>query len=267
MATDRITTHRVRQMKGKTPIAALTAYDVVTARLLDEAGIPLLLVGDSLAMAVLGYEDTLPVTMEQMLHHTRAVVRGAARAMVVADMPFLSFQVSVEEGLRNAGRFLKEGGADAVKIEGGAFRAPLIRALVENGIPVMGHIGLTPQSVHAMGGYRVQGRSEESAAQLKEDAQAVQEAGCFVLVLEGVPAPLAKEITEAVDIPTIGIGAGPDTDGQVLVIHDLLGLSGEFRPKFVKQYAALGEAITEAVQTYRDEVEHRVFPGPEHTYS
>lgn len=257
---------RLQALKGREKIPVLTAYDYATARLLDEAGIPVLLVGDSLAMTVLGYPDTLPVTLTEMLHHTRAVTRGTRRALVVGDMPFLSYQVSVEDAVDNAGRFLKEAEADAVKIEGGAIRVPAIRALTGNGIPVMGHLGLLPQSVKAMGGYKVQGREDASADALLEDACSLVEAGIFSLVLEGIPAELAGRITETVPVPTIGIGAGAQCDGQVLVVHDLLGLQNDFQPKFVKRYAELGTAIRQAAESYADDVRQGHFPGPEHEY-
>lgn len=259
------TAPRIRAAKGRQRLAVLTAYEAATARLLDEAGIPLILVGDSLGMTALGYANTLPVTLEQMLHHTAAVVRGAKQAMVIADLPFLTYQVSVAQAVENAGRCLKEAGADGVKIEGGAFRAPVVRALVENGIPVLGHIGLLPQSVHAMGGYRVQGRTAEEAALLVADAQALEAAGVFALVLEGMPAEVAKQITASVSMPTIGIGAGPQCDGQVLVINDLLGLT-EKPPKFVKPYADLRRQMQGAIAAYKSEVEGGQFPGPEHCY-
>jgi 3-methyl-2-oxobutanoate hydroxymethyltransferase len=243
----------------------LTAYDFPTARILDEAGVPVILVGDSLAQNVLGYETTLPVTMDEMLHHTRAVARGAKNALIVGDMPFLSYQTSVEDGIRNAGRFLKEGGAHAVKLEGAVLE--LAGTLVERGIPVMGHLGLTPQSVHAMGGYRVQGRSEEDARRILDQAQSLEKTGIFSLVLEGIPAALAGEITEAVSVPTIGIGAGAHCDGQVLVLTDLLGLGFGKYPKFAKPYADLRSAITEAVSRFRDEVVSGTFPDEAHSYS
>jgi 3-methyl-2-oxobutanoate hydroxymethyltransferase len=243
----------------------LTAYDFPTARILDEAGVPVILVGDSLAQNVLGYETTLPVTMDEMLHHTRAVARGAKNALIVGDMPFLSYQTSVEEGIRNAGRFLKEGGAHAVKLEGAVLE--LAGTLVERGIPVMGHLGLTPQSVHAMGGYRVQGRSEEDARRILDQAQSLEKTGIFSLVLEGIPAALAGEITEAVSVPTIGIGAGAHCDAQVLVLTDLLGLGFGKYPKFAKPYADLRSAITEAVSRFRDEVVSGTFPDEAHSYS
>ena len=243
--------------------AMLTAYDFPTARILDEAGIPVLLVGDSLGNNILGYETTLPVTMEEMLHHTRAVARGARNALVVGDMPFLSYQVSVEEGIRNAGRFLKEGGAHAVKLEGPQLE--LMSRLVELGIPVMGHVGLTPQSVHGMGGYHVQGRGEEAARLIVDQAHAIAKTGAFSLVLEGVPADLAREITAGVQIPTIGIGAGPSCDAQVLVLTDLLGLS-ERVPKLAKAYANLRETITAAARAFAADVQAGTFPDEDHTY-
>jgi 3-methyl-2-oxobutanoate hydroxymethyltransferase len=223
-------------------------------------------VGDSLAMTVLGYDSTLPVTMEEMLHHTSAVVRGVDKALVVADMPFLSYQVSEEQALMNAGRFLKEAGADAVKIEGGRLRAGTVSRLVDNGIPVLGHIGLTPQSVRQMGGYKVQGKLKEEAENLMADAHALAEAGAFGLVLECVPRALAAEVTKAIPIPTIGIGAGPDCDGQVLVINDLVGMTSGRTPTFVKRFAELGAAMRKAVEQYRDEVVSGVFPSDDHSF-
>ena len=242
----------------------LTAYDFPTAQILDRAGVPVLLVGDSVANNVLGYADTLPVTMDEMLHHTRAVTRGAEHAMVVGDMPFLSYQVSVEEGVRNAGRFLKEGGAHAVKVEGPQYE--LVHRLVEFGVPVMAHVGLTPQSVHGMGGYKVQGRGAEAARTLLDQAQSLEKAGAFAVVLEGMPAQVGAEITANVQIPTIGIGAGVDTDAQVLVINDLLGINEQV-PKLAKKYADLREVMTEAVSAFIHDVEAGTFPDPEHTYS
>ena len=244
--------------------AMLTAYDFPTARILDEAGVPVILVGDSLAQNVLGYETTLPVTMEEMLHHTRAVARAAKNALIVGDMPFLSYQTSIEDGIRNAGRFLKEGGAHAVKLEGPTVE--LTGALVDRGIPVMGHLGLTPQSVHAMGGYRVQGKTEEGARRLLEDAQALEKSGIFSLVLEGIPSNLSARITPALAVPTIGIGAGPHCDGQVLVLTDLLGLGGGKYPKFVKPYADLTAEITRAVTAFKDDVAAGAFPDEAHSY-
>jgi len=242
----------------------LTAYDFPTARILDEAGVPVILVGDSLAQNVLGYSTTLPVTMEEMLHHTRAVTRGAKNALIVGDMPFMAYHVSIEDGIRNAGRFLKEGGAHAVKLEGP--QVELAAAMVDRGIPVMGHLGLTPQSVHAMGGYRVQGKTDEDARRLLDEAQAMDKSGIFSLVLEGVPESLAAKITETVSVPTIGIGAGPHCDAQVLVLTDLIGLGFGGYPKFAKPYADVRGEITRAVQTFRDEVVAGTFPDDAHSY-
>ncbi|MDQ4142358.1 MAG: 3-methyl-2-oxobutanoate hydroxymethyltransferase [Actinomycetota bacterium] len=244
----------------------LTAYDALSARLLDEAGIPLLLVGDTLGMVMLGHNSTLPVTMDEMLHHTRAVSRGVTNAFVVGDLPFMSYQSSVDEGVRNAGRFLKEAGANAVKLEGGGRVLPLVERVVDAGIPVMGHLGLTPQSVHQLSGYRVQGRSDEQAHQMVKDAKDLQAAGVFALVLEAVPAHLAKEITDTLEVPTIGIGAGPDCDGQVLVYHDMLGITQGKAPKFVKRYADLGSEIGRAARQFASEVAAGSYPGPEHSY-
>lgn len=244
--------------------AMLTAYDFPTAQILDRAGIPVLLVGDSVANNVLGYADTLPVTMEDMLHHTAAVARGTQRAMVVGDMPFLSYQVSLEEGVRNAGRFLKEAGAHAVKIEGPQY--DLINKLVELGIPVMAHIGLTPQSVHGMGGYRIQGRGEEGARKLLDQALNLEKAGAFALVIEGVPSDVGAQVTTELHIPTIGIGAGPRTDAQVLVINDLLGLNEDV-PKLAKKYADLRGIMTDAVARFVTDVETGAFPDEDHSYS
>ena len=243
--------------------AMLTAYDHPTAQILDQAGVPVLLVGDSVANNVLGYADTLPVTMDDMLHHTAAVARGAERAMVVGDMPFLSYQVSVEEGVLNAGRFLKEAGAHAVKIEGPQY--DLIQKLVELGIPVMAHIGLTPQSIHGMGGYRIQGRGEEAARKLLDQALSLEKSGAFAVVLEGVPASVGAQITDELHIPTIGIGAGPETDAQVLVINDLLGIN-ESVPKFVKKYADLRGVMEEAVTRFISDVATGAFPDGDHSY-
>ncbi len=242
----------------------LTAYDHPTARLLDGAGIPALLVGDSVADNILGYSTTVPVTMEEMLHHTRAVARGAHNALIVGDMPFMSYQASLEESIRNAGRMLKEGGAHAVKFEGPL--SELAHALVDRGIPVMGHLGLTPQSVHAMGGYRVQGRNDQDAERLMIEAESMEKAGAFAIVLEGIPSEVARRITDALEVPTIGIGAGPHCDAQVLVITDLLGLSDRKPAKFVKRYANLDEEITKAVTRFREEVAAGVFPDEEHSY-
>ena len=258
-----VTIHDLRTWKSQGKrFAMLTAYDFPTATILDEAGIPILLVGDSVANNVLGYADTLPVTMEEMLHHTRAVARGAREALVVGDLPFLSYQVSIEEGVRNAGRFLKEGGARAVKLEGP--QVELTHRLVDLGIPVMAHVGLTPQSVNAMGGYHVQGRGDD-ASRVLEEARSLEKAGAFAIVLEGLPSDLGAEITRSLEIPTIGIGAGPDTDGQVLVFHDLVGLS-ERLPRFAKAYAELRTTIGDAARTFADDVANGTFPHTEHTY-
>ncbi len=261
----KLTPRAIAAMKGVEKIAALTAYDYRTARLLDEAGIPLILVGDSLGTTLLGYDNTLPVTLVDMLRHTAAVVRGVRRALVVIDMPFMTYQASVEQALRNCGRAIQKTGCQAVKIEGGEFRAPTIAALVQNGIPVLGHIGLTPQSVKVLG-HRVQGRGDEAAQQLLADARAVEAAGAFAVVLEAVPAALGAQVAAAVSIPVIGIGAGPGCDGQILVINDMLGLSGGFKPKFVRQYADLGAQIAAAAAAYKSDVAAAAFPGPEHCY-
>jgi 3-methyl-2-oxobutanoate hydroxymethyltransferase len=261
-----ITVRDVRAFKERGErFPMLTAYDASQARLLDEAGIPLLLVGDTLGMEVLGYPNTVPVTMEEMLHHTAAVVRGARKALVIGDMPFMSYQVSIEEGVRNAGRFLKEAGAAAVKLEGGAPIVDLVRRLTGVGVPVMGHLGLTPQSVNQLGGWRVQGRSHEQAERILSDAKALEAAGAFAVVLEAVPAPLAQEITATLTVPTIGIGAGPHCDGQVLVFHDLFGIS-EFSARFLKRYADVGESIRRGAESYAHDVRAGRYPGPEHSY-
>ena len=246
--------------------AVLTAYDFLSARILDEAGIPILLVGDSLGMVMLGHPTTLPVTMEDSLLHAKAVSRGARQALLVGDMPFMSYQVSTQQGIANAGRFVQEAGMHAVKLEGGGPAIEITRRLTEIGIPVMGHLGLTPQSVHAMGGFKVQGKTEAQAARIMADARALEEAGAFSLVLEGVPSPLATSVTKAVRIPTIGIGAGPGTDGQVLVFHDVFGLTSGKAPKFVKRYANLAEEIARAAARYAEDVRTGAFPGPEHEY-
>ncbi len=260
------TAAKIKAAKGQQKLACLTAYDFATARSVDAAGIPLILVGDSLAMTVLGYESTLPVTVDEMIHHTKAVVRGAENALVVADMPFMSFQVSVDDAVKNAGRFIKEGGAGAVKIEGGAERAALTARLVEIGIPVMGHIGLTPQRLLEIGKYRVEGRAVEDAERILADAEALEKSGIFALVLECLPAELGAEVTGKVSVPTIGIGAGPGCDGQIMVIHDMLGLQTRLSPKFVKRYAELGEGLDEALAAYRNEVEDGTYPDEEHSY-
>jgi len=247
-------------------ITCLTAYDYPTARLVDEAGVDVVLVGDSLAMVMLGHDSTLPLTLDEALHHTKAVRRGVARALVVADMPYGSYHGDISESLRNAMRFVKEAGAEAVKIEGGERRLELIARLTEAEIPVMGHIGLTPQSVNALGGYRVQGKTPNAAEQVLRDARAVEAAGAFSIVLEAIPRELAAEITKAVRIPTIGIGAGPDCDGQVLVLHDLLGLTFQNPPKFARRYANVGEAILKAVREYCADVESSRFPTDAESY-
>lgn len=246
-------------------ISVLTAYDFPFARLVDGGGVDVILVGDSAGVVFAGHDTTLPVTMDEMLYHVKAVVRARPRALVVADMPFMSYQTGIEDACRNCGRMIKEGGAEAVKLEGGANMAPVIRALASIDIPVMAHIGLTPQSVHRMGGYKVQGRKEQGE-RIIEDALAVQEAGAFSVVLEGIPAPLAERITSRLSIPTIGIGAGPHCDGQVLVIHDILGLCEKYSPKFVKRYAELGPIIAEAVKQYVEEVREGTFPATEHSF-
>jgi 3-methyl-2-oxobutanoate hydroxymethyltransferase len=247
--------------------AMLTAYDFLSARILDEAGIPILLVGDSLGMVVLGHPTTLPVTLDDMLHHAKAVSRGARQALLVGDMPFMSYQVSTEQAIASAGRFMQEAGMHAVKLEGAGRVIEITRRLTEIGIPVMGHLGLTPQSVHTMGGFKVQGKTDKQAAQILADARALESAGAFSLVLEGMPSKLAASITSALRIPTIGIGAGPATDGQVLVLHDMLGLTSGKAPKFVKRYANLAEDIARAATSYADDVRSGKFPGPEHEYT
>jgi 3-methyl-2-oxobutanoate hydroxymethyltransferase len=257
----RITVSTLQEMTDAgEPISMLTAYDFATARLVDAAGCDVILVGDSLGNVVLGYESTLPVTLDDMLHHTSAVVRGTAHALVIGDMPFMTYQVSAEQAITNAGRFLAEAGAHAVKIEGGMHMAPTVRRLANVGIPVCGHIGLTPQSVHAMGGYKVQGKTDDAAERLLADAAELEDAGAFAVVLECIPSRLAERITKRLTIPTIGIGAGPHCDGQVQVLHDVLGLGGDFVPKHAKRYAEVGAAISEAVGRYVSEVRERKFP-------
>ena len=258
-------TFAAAKAKGE-KLSVLTAYDYSTAKLEDESGINGILVGDSLGNVVLGYEDTVSVTMEDMIHHGAAVARGAKNALVVVDMPFMSYEVTVEEAVRNAGRLMKEGRAGAVKLEGGVRVAEQIRAIVKAGIPVMGHIGLTPQSINVFGGFKVQGKSEEAARALLADAKAVEEAGAFAVVIEAVPAALAQMITDAVSIPTIGIGAGAGCDGQILVYQDMLGMFSDFTPKFVKRYANVGEVMREAFANYAAEVVSGAFPTEEHTY-
>ncbi len=262
----KVTTLTFRQKKERgEPITMLTAYDYPTAVAMDKAGVDAILVGDSLAMVVLGYENTLSVTMDEMLHHARAVSRGAKSSLLVGDMPFMSYQVSAEDALRNAGRFLQQAGMDAVKLEGGRERADAVRKIVSAGIPVMGHLGLTPQSFHQLGGFRAQGKTASAAKTLLEDARILEEAGAFSLVLESVPARLAEYISKQISIPTIGIGAGAGCDGQVLVTHDLLGLFDRFTPKFVKQYANFHAEMNKAFSEYIDDVETKRFPAVEHT--
>lgn len=260
-----LTPRAITAMKGVEKIAALTAYDYRTARIMDAAGIPLILVGDSVGTTLLGYANTLSVTLADMIRHAAAVVRGVQRALVAVDMPFMTYQASIAQALRNGGLVIQRTGCQALKIEGGEFRAPTIAALVQNGIPVLAHIGLTPQSIQVLG-TRVQGRSDAAARQLIADARAVEAAGAFAVVVETVPAALGAEVTAAVKIPVIGIGAGPGCDGQILVINDILGLSGDFRPKFVKPYADLGAQIATAVSAYQADVQNATYPGPEHSY-
>ena len=263
----RVTVSEIKEMKQRgDKIPMLTAYDYSTARLLDEAGVALILVGDSLGMVILGYESTIPVTMDEMIHHTKAVVRGTKHALVIGDMPFMTYHVSIDDALRNAARFIQEGGAQAVKLEGGEVVADRVSRLVACGIPVQGHIGLTPQSVHQIGGYKVVGKTPEVAVRLLNDARALEEAGVFSIVLECVPAPLSKLITERVTVPTIGIGAGKNCDGQVQVVSDILGLFTDFVPKHAKQYAKLNQAITSAVADYIAEVKAETFPTPKQSY-
>lgn len=261
------TTTSIMQMKNSGhKISMLTAYDYTTARLLDEAGVNTILVGDSLGNVILGYEDTISVTVEDMIHHSAAVARGAKNALVVTDLPFMSYQTSVYDAVVNAGRLMKEGRAGAVKLEGGKEVCPQIEAIVSAGIPVVAHLGLTPQSINTFGGFKVQGKTEAAAKKLIEDAKAVEEAGAFLLVLECVPAKLAKLVTESINIPTIGIGAGAGCDGQVLVIYDMLGMFSDFKPKFVKHFANAGDMIREAVKAYIAEIDDGTFPAEEHCY-
>jgi 3-methyl-2-oxobutanoate hydroxymethyltransferase len=265
--TQKVTVPSIKAMKKQgEKITMLTAYDTPFARILDQAGVDILLVGDSVGSVVAGYSNTLPVTVEEMIYHTRAVVKGVERAFVVIDMPFMSYQINSEDAKRNAGRMLKESGAEAVKLEGGVNMKEVIRAIVDIDIPVMGHIGLTPQSIHQMGGHKVQGKVEEQKQKIIADAVAVEEAGAFSVVMECIPTELAQEITEQLSIPTIGIGAGIHCDGQVLVIHDLLGLMGDFRPKFVKSYVNLQQVISQAVEEYMDEVRKKKFPTEEQSF-
>lgn len=261
-----IITFKQSKQQGR-KISMLTAYDYSTAKLMDEAGINAILVGDSLGNVVLGYEDTLSVTMEDMIHHGAAVARGAKNAMVVVDMPFMSYQTSVYDAVVNAGRLMKEGRASAVKLEGGKEVCPQVKAITEAGIPVMGHLGLTPQSINALGGHRVQGKTQQAAQKLLDDARALQEAGAFAVVLECVPEKLAEKVTKELEIPTIGIGAGAGCDGQVLVYQDMLGMFSDFTPKFVKKFANVGQVMKEAFKSYIDEMQQGSFPSQEHCYS
>lgn len=262
-----ITIHDLLKKKREgEKISMLTAYDYPFARIVDEAGIDAVIVGDSVGMVVQGLENTLPVTMDEMIYHTKIVAKAVKKAMVIGDLPFMSYQISIEEAVRNAGRFLKEAGASCVKIEGGAEVAEHIRAMTKSDMPVMAHIGLTPQSIHRMGGYKIQGKTEEAAKRLLEEAHIVEDAGAFSLLLEAIPIGLAKKITEEVTIPTIGIGAGPYCDGQVLVLHDVIGLFDRFLPKFAKRYANLKDDILKAVTTYKEEVEKGIFPSEKHSF-
>jgi 3-methyl-2-oxobutanoate hydroxymethyltransferase len=265
-ARPKVTVPAIVARKGQRPIAMITAYDFTMARLLDEGGADILLVGDSLGMVVQGHQNTLPVTIDEICYHGRAVARGAKSAHVVGDMPFMSFQVSAQSALENAGKLMKEGAFESVKLEGGVEVAEHVFRIVSAGIPVMGHIGLLPQSVHAMGGFKVQGKREEAAARVLRDAKALEEAGAYAIVIEAVPPDLAAQITASVSVPTIGIGAGPSCDGQVLVCYDLLGMYRDLSPKFAKRFAELGEAVVDATSAYVSEVQARSFPAAEHTF-
>ena len=263
----RININQIREMKQKgEKITMLTAYDYVTAKIVDEVGVPLILVGDSLGMVVLGYESTIPVTMEEMLHHTKAVVRGTKNALIVGDMPFMTYHISVEDAMRNAGRFIQEGGCQAVKLEGGAAVAEKVRRIVQCGIPVMGHIGLTPQSINQLSGHRIQGKSPEAAAKLLQDARALEEAGAFAIVLETMPTALSSLITQKLGIPTIGIGAGNGCDGQVQVVNDILGSFTDFVPKHTKQYARVADIMRKAITDYYTEVKDGTFPTEKQSF-
>jgi 3-methyl-2-oxobutanoate hydroxymethyltransferase len=267
MPAKKITVSVLRDMKANgEKIAMLTAYDYLTAEILDQAGVDMLLVGDTLAMVFAGHETTIPVTLEQMLYHTEIVARAAKRAMVVGDMPFMSYKVNPEQALINAGRFMKEARAHAVKLEGGRRMVPTIKKIVGAGIPVMGHIGLTPQSVHKFGGYKLQGRTPDDAQKILASARSLEDAGCFAIVLEKIPQTLARQVSESISVPTIGIGAGPHCDGQVLVIHDMLGVFDKFRPRFVKVYAEIGQTVRQACQQYVEDVKTGSFPTGEHSY-
>ena len=263
----RITIDHVKKLKASgEKIAMLTAYDYPTARIVDDAGVPMILVGDSLGMVVLGYDSTVPVTMDDMLHHAKAVVRGSSQALVIVDMPFMSYQISADEAVRNAGRLMQESGCQAVKLEGGERIAETVKRIVGAGIPVVGHLGLTPQSVNQLSGFRVQGKTPKAAVQLITDAKALQDAGAFCIVLESIPAYVAKAVTERIDVPTIGIGAGPECDGQVQVIHDLVGLFDDFVPKHARRYASVSEIISNAVRQYAAEVKSGSFPTAKESY-
>lgn len=267
MGKVKMTIPQCREMKGKTKkFTMITAYDVLLASVIEKTPIEMILVGDSLGMTVLGYDSTVPVTMDDIIHHTKPVVRGAPNTFVVGDMPFGSYNTGVEDAIRNANRIMKEGGADAIKLEGGKNVAPIVAAMVNGGIPVMGHIGLTPQTAGQLGGFKVQGKDAEAAKQLLEDAKALEQAGAFAIVLECIPAPVAKLITEQLAIPTMGIGAGPHCDAQVLVTQDLLGMFDRFVPKMVKQYAQLNKQMVEALNSFYQETQDGVFPGPEHSF-
>ncbi len=262
-----MTTHRFKRMKEKgKKIVMLTAYDAPTAKILSDSGVDAILVGDSVGNSLLGYESTVPVTLDDVIHHTAAVSRAKPQSLIIGDMPFMSYKVSIEQALENCARMLQEGGAEAVKLEGGSSLAPTVEAVVDAGIPVMAHIGLTPQSIYELGGYRVQGRTADAAEEMIEHAKKLEEAGAFSLVIELVPSETAKVITDAVDIPTIGIGAGPHCDGQILVIWDMLGLFEEFKPKFVKRYANVRKLMVDAVNEYSKEVREEKFPDPEHSF-
>ncbi|MEM3437308.1 MAG: 3-methyl-2-oxobutanoate hydroxymethyltransferase [Nitrososphaerales archaeon] len=266
MEKEKLRIEDILMMKGKRKITMVTAYDYPTALLVDKAGIDIILVGDTCSMVVLGYDSTLPITMDEMIHHCKAVKRGVKHALIVGDMPFMSFNVSKEDTIKNAGRFIKEGGCDAVKLEGGIEIKDTVKAIVDAGIPVMGHVGLAPQTATFLSGYKVKGKEAIKAMKIIQDAKAIEASGAFSIILESLTAEVAKIITHELSIPTIGIGAGPDCDGQVLVLHDLLGLFDKFKPKFVKRYANLSEEILRALETYKDEVQKGIFPNEQHSY-
>ncbi|MEG6570167.1 3-methyl-2-oxobutanoate hydroxymethyltransferase [Thermoanaerobacterium thermosaccharolyticum] len=265
---DKVTVSTLRKYKSEgKKITALTAYDFPTAKILDECGVDMILVGDSLGMAVLGYESTIPVTMDYMVHHTKAVTKAATRAFIIADMPFMSYNISKEDALKNAARLMAEGGAQSVKLEGGIEVADTVKSIVNAGIPVVGHLGLTPQSVNQLGGYKVQGKDDKKASKLRSDAKSLEDAGICALVLECIPMDLAKEITESISVPTIGIGAGPYCDGQILVLHDMMGLTQGHKPKFVKQYANIDKIIRNSVNNYISDVRNSLFPTEEYSFT